>query len=133
MTFSTVDAVLCTGPAARAHVTSINVHRKAYILHQRWWWIVAAASSIEGKGCHRREQDHFLGEVCIRTGFDEPHSTSSRSKGLSPEVITLSDSLLASCESNLGILWLDVPVPDLFSGCFRMKPRPCAVSFHIYF
>ena len=63
--------------------------------------------SIEGKGCHRREQDHFLGEVCIRTWFDEPHSTSSRSKGLSPEVITLT----AVCDSSCAL------------GCFPIACR----------
>ena len=43
------------------------------------------------------------------------------------------DSLLASCESKLGILWLDVPVPDLFSGCFRMKPPPLCCEFSYLF
>ena len=37
MTFSTINATLCTGSAARAQHTrsSINVRQKAYILHQR--------------------------------------------------------------------------------------------------
>ena len=50
--------------------------------------------------------------------------------GFSPEVVSLSeDSLLASCENKLGILWLDMPLPDLFSGCFRTKPPPLCFKF----
>ena len=62
--------------------------------------------------------------------IDEPHSTSSRCTGLSPEVVTLSeDSLLTSCENKLGMLWLDMPLPELFSGCFRTKPPPLCFKF----
>ena len=124
---------LCTGPASRAQVTRgsfFNVCQKADILHQRRWWIVTA-STFEGKCFHRREQNHFLRHVCkIWSWFDEPHSTSSRSKGLSPEVVSLSeDSLLATCANKLGMLWLDMPLPDLFSGCFRTKPPPLCFKF----
>ena len=96
-------------------------------LHQRRWWIVAA-STFEGKCCHR---NHFLRHICkIWIDLTSPHSTSSRSKGLSPEVVSLSeDSLLASCENKLGMLWLDMPLPDLFCGCFRTKPPPLCFRF----
>ena len=131
MTFSTINATLCTGSAARAQHTrsSINVRQKAYILHQR------RLGGLFLQLPHSRVRAATGVDVCkIWSWCDEPHSTSSRCTGLSPDVVTLfEDSLLTSCENKLGILWLDVPVPELFTGCFRTMPPSLCCEFSYLF
>ena len=79
-----------------AYQKMILLSEKKQVLQQTW-----------GKG-GRSQQNDSLRDVCkIWSWFDEPHSTSNQFTVLSPEVITISkDSLLAGCESKLGILWI---------------------------